>query len=220
MLKHVGCIAFLGSTPYFFGDFMDKNIFTIDSDCSGMTVKEYILGYLGYSVGVLKKLKYSGKITVNGKEVFVNHLLSCGEILQLTYPEENSDSIEPVYHLLDIPYKNGSAPIPFAKPVFYFFYACILRPPAFNIYGIVRKQLFHTEIPFLQPHIKPQPDFLFPDIHIFPQLFFLDLLHNLSLGTGCLSCNYCTHYITLKLYHIPAHFSSPGCVGTQGFPRI
>ena len=64
MLKHVGCIAFLGSTPYFFGDFMDKNIFTIDSDCSGMTVKEYILGYLGYSVGVLKKLKYSGKITV------------------------------------------------------------------------------------------------------------------------------------------------------------
>ena len=69
---------------------MDKNIFTIDSDCSGMTVKEYILDYLGYSVGVLKKLKYSGKITVNGKEVFVNHLLSCGEILQLTYPEENS----------------------------------------------------------------------------------------------------------------------------------
>lgn len=52
---------------------MDKNIFTIDSDCSGMTVKEYILGYLGYSVGVLKKLKYSGKITANGKEVFVNH---------------------------------------------------------------------------------------------------------------------------------------------------
>ena len=85
---------------------MDKNIFTIDSDCSGMTVKEYILGYLGYSVGVLKKLKYSGKITVNGKEVFVNHLLSCGEILQLTYPEENSDSIEPVYYPLDILYED------------------------------------------------------------------------------------------------------------------
>ena len=83
---------------------MDKNIFTIDSDCSGMTVKEYILGYLGYSVGVLKKLKYSGKITVNGKEVFVNHLLSCGEILQLTYPEEPDAE----NHLTGFPVSNSS----------------------------------------------------------------------------------------------------------------
>lgn len=83
-----------------------KNIYVIEKEKDGITVKEYIRTHQGFSSRTLKLLKYSGKILVNGKEVFVNHVLSGGETLELQFPQEKSETIVPEDIQLEVLYED------------------------------------------------------------------------------------------------------------------
>lgn len=60
---------------------------------SGITIREYLRGRLGYSSAMLKKLKFTeGGITINGSFVTVRHVLKCGEVLSLKSEDTEEDT--------------------------------------------------------------------------------------------------------------------------------
>ena len=67
--------------------------------------------------------------------------------------------------LSDVPLEDGSACILLFKPVLYLGNALILRPPAFDVEDISRKNVLYAKIFLLQSHIKPQSDDFFSLIH-------------------------------------------------------
>ena len=82
------------------------NKFIIQGNCSGMKLGVYARSVLGYSAKLLKDIKYNGRITVNGADVFTNYLLKEGDVLELTAPKYASENIEPVNIPLDIIYED------------------------------------------------------------------------------------------------------------------
>ncbi len=65
----------------------------IDETIAGKTIREYLRGVLGYSGGMLKRLKFmDGGITVNGNFVTVRYVLQEGDILQLLVEDRPEDT--------------------------------------------------------------------------------------------------------------------------------
>lgn len=79
-----------------------KKIYKITDKDNGMAVRDYIRSTLGFSARALKSLKYHGSITVDGNKVFADFLLQSGSLLELEFPEENSETIAPENIPLDI----------------------------------------------------------------------------------------------------------------------
>lgn len=82
------------------------NIYVIEKENDGITIKDYIRTKLGFSSRALKLLKYKGKIIADGKEVFVNFVLRYGMTLELHFPEEASESIIAENIPLDVLYED------------------------------------------------------------------------------------------------------------------
>lgn len=72
-----------------------KKTYKITEKDNGITVRDYIRSSLGFSARVLKSLKYHGSISVDGNKVFADFLLQSGSVLELDFPEENSETIAP-----------------------------------------------------------------------------------------------------------------------------
>lgn len=83
----------------------------IDETTAGKTIREYLRGDLGYSGGMLKRLKFmDGGITVNGKFVTVRYVLQAGDSLQLREedrPEDTCPYMIPVELPLKIAYEDA-----------------------------------------------------------------------------------------------------------------
>ncbi|MBO4391791.1 MAG: RluA family pseudouridine synthase [Clostridia bacterium] len=73
---------------------------------NGIDVKTFLRQKAGYSARIFKSAKYYGSIKVNGKEVFSNHILYCGDILETELPEKTSPDIVPVNIPLDVLYED------------------------------------------------------------------------------------------------------------------
>lgn len=80
--------------------------YTITSEHSGISIKDFIRSVLGFSARTLKNLKYNGSITVNGNPVHANFVLSGNDILTLEFPDEVSKTIIPEDIPLDIIYED------------------------------------------------------------------------------------------------------------------
>ena len=82
----------------------------IDGNYEGMTIREVLFRELGYSVNLIKKLKFSeGGIFVNGKWVTVRYVLAHGDVLSLAVedkPEDVSPYIIPVDLPLEVLYED------------------------------------------------------------------------------------------------------------------
>ncbi len=77
----------------------------IDEAAAGKTIREYLRGELGYSGGMLKRLKFmDGGITVNGKFVTVRYVLRLGDVLQLRTEDRQEDTC-PYMIPVDLPLK-------------------------------------------------------------------------------------------------------------------
>ena len=65
----------------------------IDKTIAGKTIREYLREDLGYSVGMLKRLKFmEGGITINGAFVTVRYVLQEGDLLQLSTEDREEDT--------------------------------------------------------------------------------------------------------------------------------
>ncbi len=83
-----------------------KEKYIIDKEADGLDVKTFLRQKAGYSARTFKSAKFDGSIKVNGKAVFSNHKLSCGDVLETEFPEKTSDDIKPVNIPLDIIYED------------------------------------------------------------------------------------------------------------------
>lgn len=65
----------------------------VDQTIAGKTIREYLRQDLGYSCGMLKRLKFmDGGITVNNSFVTVRYILQDGDILQLASEDREEDT--------------------------------------------------------------------------------------------------------------------------------
>ena len=83
----------------------------VDSSMAGKTVKEYLRQTLGYSSGMVKRLKFmTDGITVNGEFVTVRYVMQDGDILALRCEDREEDTCPymiPVDLPLKIAYEDG-----------------------------------------------------------------------------------------------------------------
>ena len=85
---------------------MEKILVKIDESMNSLSVKDVLITKLELSKNNIKKLKFQGKIMVDGKSVTVRHILKAGEELCLEFPYETSENIEPVNRPIDIIYED------------------------------------------------------------------------------------------------------------------
>ena len=69
------------------------------------TVKEFLLSEVGFSVSLLKKVKFTG-IYVNGERVTVRKTVKSGDIISVVFPEDLGSDIEPIDVPLDVVYED------------------------------------------------------------------------------------------------------------------
>jgi 23S rRNA pseudouridine1911/1915/1917 synthase len=81
--------------------------YTVDENSSGKNVKYILKNKLDLSERLIKKLKYSSKILCNSTPVFVNFIVSSGDIIEarIDFEEERSDII-PENIAIDIVYED------------------------------------------------------------------------------------------------------------------
>ncbi len=84
---------------------MRKEI-TVTTAMDGRKIEYVLSGDLSLSGNIIKKLKATGGILVNGENAHINRRLKEGEMLTLIFPSENSDNIVPEEMELDIIYED------------------------------------------------------------------------------------------------------------------
>ncbi|MCR5353264.1 MAG: hypothetical protein K6D98_03065, partial [Clostridiales bacterium] len=67
-----------------------KEKYIITEKENGIDVKTFLRQKAGYSARIFKSAKYYGSIKANGREVFSNHILHSGDILETEFPEKTS----------------------------------------------------------------------------------------------------------------------------------
>ena len=82
---------------------MENYTFSVSDEWAEKTVKEYLLG-LGFSVTLIKKVKYGG-ILLNGAPVTVRARLTRGDTVSVVMPREESENIPPIDIPLEILYE-------------------------------------------------------------------------------------------------------------------
>jgi len=112
--------------------------YTVDNECDGKAVKFVLKNKLSLSERLIKKLKYAGKILVNGSRCHVNVLLKTGDIVEanIDFIEEDDD-ITPQEIPLDIVYEDEGLIVINKGP------GMVVHPTALHQSGTVANALKH-----------------------------------------------------------------------------
>jgi len=82
------------------------NIYDIDKEHDGLTLREYLREKLMLSRNGLIKVKKSGSLKVNGQTAHTNKLLRTGDRVEFALPDRGSENILPEYMELDIVFED------------------------------------------------------------------------------------------------------------------
>ncbi len=77
----------------------------ICTDKEALPIREYLKRHLGFSTSLIAKVKYGG-IALNGETVHMRAVVHNGDLLEVVFPEEDSEGIEPIDIALDIIYED------------------------------------------------------------------------------------------------------------------
>lgn len=99
------CIKDFFVLEYGQGGVMGKEII-VTAAMDGRKIEYVLSGDLSLSGNIIKKLKATGGIQVNGESVHTDRLLAEGEVLRLIFPEEFPGRISPEEMELDILYED------------------------------------------------------------------------------------------------------------------
>lgn len=86
---------------FYDGEFMEKRI-VIDKDMNNRKIEYILTGTMGMSENILKKLRKTEGVSVNGEKVRLNHIVFCGDEVIITVPEGKSETIQPENIPVDI----------------------------------------------------------------------------------------------------------------------
>lgn len=74
-----------------------------DIDCE-IKIRDY-LRRLGFSVSLIAKVKFGG-VFLNGEEVHMRAPVRCGDVIEVRFPDEDSENIVPIDIALDVIYED------------------------------------------------------------------------------------------------------------------
>ena len=83
---------------------METITFTV-TDTVEMKISEYLKKRLGFSTGLVTKVKFGG-VHLNGEVVHMRALVHSGDVIEITFPKEASENVEPIDIPLDILYED------------------------------------------------------------------------------------------------------------------
>ncbi len=78
---------------------------TVGEAFDGVNIKDFLRASLGLSATIIKRVKRGG-VFVGGKNVHMRALVRSGDTVEVRFPEEGSENIEPIFLPLDIVYED------------------------------------------------------------------------------------------------------------------
>ena len=84
---------------------MKKYELTVNDITSEIKIRDYLKNHLGFSTSLIAKVKFGG-VYLNGEEVHMRAMVLPGDKITISYPEEDSENIEPIDIPLDIVYED------------------------------------------------------------------------------------------------------------------
>lgn len=84
----------------------EKEIFSVEKQNAGDRIDKYVSEVSGLSRSLVSKLIENGKISVNGKIAAKNYKLRDGDIIEIIYPEPETDEALPEDIPLDVVYED------------------------------------------------------------------------------------------------------------------
>ncbi len=79
--------------------------FTVESIAENIKISDYLKRILGFSSSLIKKVKFGG-VRLNGEVVTMRATVKAGDTISVTFPDEESENIEPIEIPLDILYED------------------------------------------------------------------------------------------------------------------
>lgn len=84
---------------------MENLILRVEGICGEIKISDYLKRNAGFSSSLVTKVKYGG-VRLNGEIVTMRRLVRSGDIITVSFPEEESENIEPIDIPLDILYED------------------------------------------------------------------------------------------------------------------
>ena len=78
---------------------------TVCEQDAGMKIVDFLIRRARFSVTLVKKVKY-GNVRVNGEVVTMRRVLCAGDLIEVNFPSEQSENVEPIYAPLDVVYED------------------------------------------------------------------------------------------------------------------
>ncbi len=78
---------------------------TVSTEFSGANIKDFLGRAIGLSATLIKRVKF-GCVFVNGVNVHMRAAVMCGDCVEVRFPEEHSENIEPISLPLNIIYED------------------------------------------------------------------------------------------------------------------
>ncbi|MBR2987831.1 MAG: RluA family pseudouridine synthase [Clostridia bacterium] len=84
---------------------MEKRSVTVENVTGEMKIRDYMKFRLGFSSSLIGKVKYGG-VRLNGEVVHMRAAVKNGDVIEVEYPEENSENVLPMAIPLTILYED------------------------------------------------------------------------------------------------------------------
>lgn len=84
---------------------MERYFETVNGVVGEMKIRDYLRGRLGLSVSLIGKVKYDN-VKLNGVAVHMRAMVKNGDVIEITLPPEDSESIEPMDIPIDVVYED------------------------------------------------------------------------------------------------------------------
>ncbi len=84
---------------------MNKFTFRVTEDADGIKIRDYLKRWLNFSTSLIAKVKFGG-VLLNGTAVTMRAIVHFKDTVEIVFPEEQSENVEPIYAPLDIIYED------------------------------------------------------------------------------------------------------------------
>lgn len=84
---------------------MEKFTVNVAENADGIKIKDFLKQWLNFSASLITKVKFGG-VFLNGKTVTMRATIHTGDTVEIIFPQEQSENVEPIYAPIDIVYED------------------------------------------------------------------------------------------------------------------
>ena len=84
---------------------MDKFTVSVPEESDGIKIREFLKRRLNFSTALIAKVKFGG-VLLNGTAVTMRAIVHSRDTIEIIFPEEKSENVEPIYAPIDVVYED------------------------------------------------------------------------------------------------------------------